>query len=304
MRSTFIQHCLRGQVAAIILAALLAGSSAAPQERDTPLPELKEFLADVRKHLRSDRLLLSQYTYTVRSTEHHLDRNGSVKKTEVKVYEVYPSLEDEMTYRRLISKNGTPVSRKELEKQDRKHEKKVRERAARLEREGTMAREKRLAKEAEEFRKEEEEIDELFQLYEFELQGRAEIDGTSTIAVDFTPRSNFRARSDAAKILKKISGRAWVCEEDRQVVRIEAKLIENLGIGMGILARLQKGANMTFQRRRVNDEIWLPAEAHFQGVGRLLLFKGLRLDSMSQFSDYRKFTVGTSISYPGIQDPR
>jgi hypothetical protein len=54
---------------------------------------------------------------------------------------------------------------------------------------------------------------------------------------------------------------------------------------------------MTFQRRLVNNEIWLPEQAHFSGTGRLLLFKGLRIDTYSEYSDYKKFTVETSVTF-------
>ena len=292
----------RTAVRTLWLSLLLVVPARAQQEK--PLPELAPFLQEVRKHLRSDRLLLSQYTYTLKNTERHLDGNGNVKKTEVEVYEIYPSLEEGQGYERKVERDGKPIGAKELEKQDREHEKKTAERARKLEREGPTEREKRLAKEAEERRKENEEIDEMFHLYEIVIVGREDVDGHTAIVLDFRPRPDFKTRTDAGKILKKMAGRAWVNESDRELIRIEAELIDNLSFGMGVLARLNKGAKAYFQRRRVNDEIWLPAEAHFTGTGRLLLLKGLRIDARSEFSDYKKFTVETSVSYPTLKDPR
>jgi aspartyl/asparaginyl beta-hydroxylase (cupin superfamily) len=54
-----------------------------------PLPELKPFLAELQKTLRSARSLLSQYTYTEKETTIHLDSNRQPRKTEVKIYEVF-----------------------------------------------------------------------------------------------------------------------------------------------------------------------------------------------------------------------
>jgi hypothetical protein len=287
----------------IPLALLVAVTGIAQQPPEQPLPELAPFLQEVRKHLRSDRLLLSQYTYTARTTERELDAKGNTKKTDVEVYEVYPSLEEGETYERLIERNGKPIDPKELAKKDREHEKKAAERARKLEREGTSEREKRLAKEAEERRKEDEAIDEMFRLYQIEMLGREEQEGHSTIVLRFAPRPDFQTRTDSGKILKKLAGRAWVNESDHELIRIEAELIDNLSFGMGVLARLNKGAKAYFQRRRVNGEIWLPAEARFTGTGRLLLLKGLRVDQSMEFSDYRKFTVETSVSYPSAKDP-
>jgi hypothetical protein len=43
----------------------------------------------------------------------------------------------------------------------------------------------------------------------------------------------------------------------------------------------------------VNGELWLPSEARFRGRARVLLVKGLRIDSLSEYSDYKKFEVET-----------
>jgi hypothetical protein len=93
--------------------------------------------------------------------------------------------------------------------------------------------------------------------------------------------------------VKKFSGRAWIDEADRQLVRVEAKLTDDLSFGFGILAKLKKGARAELQRRKVNDEIWLPAEARFVGHARVFLVKALHIDALSEYSDYRKFTVAT-----------
>jgi hypothetical protein len=80
-------------------------------------------------------------------------------------------------------------------------------------------------------------------------------------------------------------------------VRVETDLIDNFSIGLGILARLQKGARGVFERRLINGEVWLPASASFSGKGRLLLLKSLRIDTVLEFSDYRKYTVDTKVSF-------
>jgi hypothetical protein len=52
-----------------------------------------------------------------------------------------------------------------------------------------------------------------------------------------------------------------------------------------------------FQRRLVNNEIWLPATAHFTGNARLMVFKGLRVDDTVEYSDYKKFSVETNTTF-------
>ncbi|MBI4483467.1 MAG: hypothetical protein HY652_11325 [Acidobacteria bacterium] len=219
------------------------------------------------------------------------------------VYGVYPSLQVGRPYKRVISRDGKPVASKELEKQDREQEKKALEQARRLERERTDQREKRLAEEAEERRKEGEATDEIFRLYDIQMAGREILDGYSAILLTFSPRVDYKPRTDAAKILKKWRGRAWVHEEEHQLIRAELESIDDVTLGLGLLGRLKTGAKASFQRRKVNEEIWLPAMDHFSGAGRLLLLKGFKIDATSEYSDYKKFTVETSTSSP-LPTPR
>jgi len=287
----------------LVLALLFLQNGGAQQEAAKLLPELGPFLQGIRAHLRSDRLLLSQYTYTQKQTEHQFDKKGKLKKTIVRVFEVYPSLEEGFTYMRLISRDGKPLSSAELEKQDRAHDKKVREDARKLKREGTDEKTRRLAKEAEERRKEDKDIDELFQLYQISMVGRENLDGHSAIQLTFQPRRDYKPKTAGAKIMMKVAGKAWFGEEDHELLRLQFELIDTISIGFGMLARLNKGASATFQRRRVNNEIWLPAASRFAGSARILLVKGLRTESISEFSDYKKFSVSSTVTFSNRKSP-
>jgi hypothetical protein len=269
-------------------ALLLCGVVSRGEEPGKSLPDLRPFLEDVRQRLRSDELLLSQYTFTERHVERHLDSRGGIKKTTSEIFEVYPSLEPGHTYRKLVIRDGRPLDASEMDKQDRKHEEKL----LRQEREGE--REKRRAKQLEARRKEAQLVDELFRLYDIRVVGRSPIEGRDAILLTFQPRADAPADTRTARILRKFTGRAWIDEQDRQLVRLETELVDNLSFGFGIIAKLQKGARGYFERRKVNDEIWLPASARFIGRARLLLLKGLRIDALSEYSDYKKFSVGTA----------
>jgi len=83
-----------------------------------PLPEMNSFLQNVRDHLHSNRFIQSNYTYIEKSISRQLDSGGKVKKTETRVYEVYPSIEEEFTYRKLIAKDDNLLSVEEIKKSD------------------------------------------------------------------------------------------------------------------------------------------------------------------------------------------
>jgi hypothetical protein len=84
-----------------------AQTPTSPESR--PLPELNDFLDRIKDNLKSDRLLLCQCAYTMKSSTRYLDKQGRVKKIENRENEVYPSLDVDMAYERLISKDGRPL---------------------------------------------------------------------------------------------------------------------------------------------------------------------------------------------------
>ena len=88
-------------------------------------------------------------------------------------------------------------------------------------------------------------------------------------------------------------------ESDYELVRVEIEAIKDLSIGMGILARVHKGTVASFERRKVNNEAWLPAKVTWTASGRVLLVRRLRLRGISEFSAYRKFSVDTDWKISG-----
>ena len=275
-------------------------SGALGQETAVPppsLPAVEELLQKVRENLHSNRFLLRQYTYNETQEIIQLNKKGEPQKTKVRSYEVFPSIVEELIYRRLISKNGKPVEEKELRKQEKKYDEKVQKYAKKGRKRGLQAGSEYEAGEAEALRKERDLIAEMLRLYHFKIQGRELLEVHTTLVVSFTPRPEFKSKIKDIKVLQKVRGRVWVSERDYQPVKVEAETLESIKFGWSILAKLEKGAHMVFQRRKVNDEVWLPDQASFRGSGRLLLLKEFRFQATSKYSDYKKFSVASKISF-------
>jgi hypothetical protein len=277
------------QPAALLALSLAPPTALAQPEPSRPLPEIHAFLEEVQKHFHSDEYLLDQYTFTERRTERRFNAKGRVKEEKHEVYEVYPSAQSRQTYRKLVVRNGRSLPPEDLAKQDREHEKKV----ARSMKAGEAAEAKRRRRMAENEREEREIVDEIFRVYEVAIVGRETIEGRSALLVTFQPRTGVKATTRRGRILQKFAGRAWIDEEDYQVVGAQAQLHGTLSFGLGVLARLHDGATASFRRRKVNGEVWLPSEASFRGNAHVFIVKGLRIDSRSEYSDYKKFKVAT-----------
>jgi hypothetical protein len=255
-----------------------------PQAPVKPLPEAGPFFAEFRKTLRSDQTLLRQYTYTDTETHITLDSNGHAKNTEVSVYQILHGDRIEDRYRRLISKNGVPVSEKELAKRDRHEE----------------ADERRQTDKAKEDRKEQEIMEDIFSMYQVQMLQREPVGNVSTILITFAPKPNYKPRTSEGKMLQHISGRAWISEEDHELAKLETQVNDPISIGAGILAKLQRGSTLNFERRKINDEIWLPVKVEVNLNARLLLFKGFNFRQIDEYSDHKKYTVDTILKFGDV----
>ena len=136
-----------------------------------------------------------------------------------------------------------------------------------------------------------------FGIYDIGMIRREMVDGHDTIFATLDPKEGVRPQTDDGKIMRNFKARAWVSESDYELVRVEIEAIRDLSFGLGLLARVHKGTVATYERRKVNNEVWLPAKVTWTASGRLLLVRRLRLRGISEFSGYRKFTVDTSTTY-------
>ncbi|MBK8317032.1 MAG: hypothetical protein IPL01_24715 [Acidobacteria bacterium] len=111
--------------------------------------------------------------------------------------------------------------------------------------------------------------------------------GRDVIVFDFEPLPGYKPQKDFEKFFGKMAGAIWVDAADKQVVRVEARLIESFKVGGGLLASLREGATFVLEQERVNNEIW-PTRADINLGVKVLLVKesmSIRRSSMATTSD-------------------
>ena len=275
----------------VALGFLTPGSTVGAQNQ--PLPDQESFLNETRKHLQTDSTLQSSYVYVETRRELKLDKDGRTREESVKVVESYPGFPGEDRWERVIAEDGRPVPPEELAKQDRERRQKADEIVQRLAKDSS----KELARQERELQKDRRERDEalsdIFNVFEIRMIGRERIEEHDTIAFVLTPRRDAKPKTHAGDQMRHFSVRAWVSESDHELVKVEAEAIDDLKFGWGVLARLHKGARLSFLRRKVNGEVWLPALVSYHGSGRVGLLVTLRRSGTSEFSGYRKYSVDT-----------
>jgi hypothetical protein len=275
----------------VLLASLLATVSA----QDRPLPDYATFSAQVKTHLATDEERQSGYMFIEKRTEQRLDGNGRTTDESVSVFEVYPGLPGQDRYRRLIEEHGKPVPPATLARNDRKRQEEVESYARKISTSaGHQQDTQQLDKERRRYRA---AIDDLFRIYDIHLVKRESLDGHDTIAATLMPKPGVKPQTDDGEIMRHFKARAWISESDYELVRVEIEALDDLSFGWGVLARVHKGTMATYQRRKVNNEVWLPAQVTWTASARVLLLKQLRLRGVSDYSGYRKFSVDTSTTY-------
>jgi hypothetical protein len=265
--------------------------------QDRPLPDKEAFLKETRKHLQRDSSVQRSYMYVETRREVKLGKDGGIEEQSVKVFESYPGLPGQPRWERLISKDGRPVSAEDLAEQDRDRAKKATDMANRLETEPAKE-EARQERGWQKLRSERDEaVADIYTVFEIKMTGRERIEEHDTIAFVLTPRPDSKPKTREGELMKHFTVRAWISETDYELVRLEADAIDSLSWGFGMLARLHKGARLSFLRRKINDEVWLPAEMNYSGSARVGLLWTLRRTGSSEYSGYKKFSVDTSSSF-------
>lgn len=273
------------------LAAILLLQNTAP-----PLPDLKALLAELRKTVHTDSLLLSQYTYTEKQTEMQLDSKNQPKKTEVNAFQVFPGSPEHVGYRRQIEREGRPLTADEAKQEEQALQKRIAE--AQQER-GRVTQAERERRRAERLRKEQEIIDDAFGVFDVQILGRENVDGRPAIVLQFRPKvpMTYKPKTFDGKNMQHVAGKVWVDEQDHQIARVEAEVTDTISIGLGILARLQKGAAITAERRKFNDEIWLPVRTDIRLNAKIMLLKGFNIRQITEYSDHKKYSVDTILKF-------
>jgi hypothetical protein len=274
------------------LALSIAGATVEAQDR--PLPDQESFLQETRKHLQTDSTLQSSYVYIETRRELKLDKRGRTSEGSVRVFESYPGLPGEARWERLITENGRPVPAEELAKQDRERQTRASRMVRRLAEDAPKERARQEREYQQARRERDEAVNDIYTVFDITMLGRERIEGHDTIAFSLTPRAGAKPRTTEGRQMRHFKVQAWISESDYELVKLEAEAIDTLSFGLGVLARLHKGARLSFLRRKINGEVWLPAVASYSGSARVGLLFTLRRGGTSEYSGYRKYSVDTS----------
>jgi len=266
------------------LALCVAGVSRTDGQPVAPLPAA-EFLDKARGRLVVAAADFIRFSHRERSTEIRFNPFARMGPGPKVLAEVFPAADDEFTYRRILERDGKPAS--DLGEQDRKYRARLEAHQRELSGEPAGSRAARLKAEEQDRKKQEANVRNTLGLFTFTIESRTSWEGAPAIVVSFVPKPGGQARTREARVAKGFAGRAWVHEHDYDVMHVEARAIEDVSFGLGLVARLHKGSSIVFSRQKIQGA-WLPTLTVFKGTGRVFL-RWVDIDFRREYFDYRPY---------------
>ncbi len=259
-----------------------------PKISDKPLPDIPALLKQVAGNQDHLEQLLENYTYTEVITRREFDKNGVLKEKESVTYDV--TFYRGRRLRRLTAKNGRPLSPDDQAKEDRRLEKVIREIEKRETEKNQKERHHKPGPPDETEKR--PTIAEVLRASQLVNPRYERFRGRECVVFDFEPLPGYKPKETVEKLMGKIVGAVWIDAADRQVARVEARLIDSFKIGGGLLGAIRSGAAFVLEQDRINNEVWLPSYAEFNLSARAL-FIGFSLNQTIKYGDYQRFQVET-----------
>lgn len=271
---------MRRQASIVVACALLAAHSAG---QSVDLPHRATFLRETREALTRSQELWHRYSYRERRTELHLNPFGRMGMGGTRVTEVRPAADPRLTYRRVLERNGAPVSQVELDRQDVEY----RARAAQVKREAASADDAKRRQQDELLarRRAKMIIDDVVNTLQFDLARREVRDGRPAIVIVFAARRDARPSTREGRLAKVFTGEIWVDEATREVMHLEGVAGDEVTFG-GFVAKVYEGTKAVVVRREIEPGVWMPTRLTLTGNVRAL-FRKARIDHIAEWFDYR-----------------
>lgn len=110
----------------------------------------------------------------------------------------------------------------------------------------------------------------------------------------FSPNPQFDPPREEAKIFRGLAGEVWIDPTEERMVKLDARLIEEVDFGWGIVGRLHKGGTILLEQTHVARHRWELTHMKLSLTGKALLIKSLDIQTTVDKSDFSPVRQGIS----------
>jgi len=277
---------MRAAVSMLAVAVVAVGAVRAQESRSLPVPEA--LYKAVRENLVRAESVAHLYAFKERRTDVHTNPFGRIGTGGTRVLHVYPSPIRQLTYRRLIERNGVSLTPAELAEQDNRYRTRVTERQRELAAQTVDEQRQRETDAARARERRQRRVEDVVNALQFTLEGRTVYQGAPAFIVAFIPKRDAKPVTREGRTAVNFEGKVWIDEAASEVVYVEATSIDDITFGLGLVARVGKGAQASMTRRPVAGDLWMPTRIALSGRGRAAVLRTLVLDFAVDWFDYRR----------------
>ena len=167
---------------------------------------------------------------------------------------------DAGSVKRLVERNGRPLSAADEEMEDRRIQEFIHDPA-------------KIAKQRKDGASDGESARQLLEMLPeaFAWKVVKVTENEDTLA--FAPLPEFRPANIQARVLSTMAGEVVVDRRQHRMKTLSGRLTQDVTIGYGLLGRLKQGGTFRVERREVKPGLWQIVETHVHIDGKALLFK-------------------------------
>jgi hypothetical protein len=285
------------QTALVLPAQIPAPQAAAAATLQAPLPDIPTLMRQVEINQRTSEDIQKTYLYHSVVTRTEVDSHG--RDTKVLTTESDHFWLNGVPVERTLRRNGKDLTPDELAKEDQRIDKEAHKAHDRREKGDANG------KETDPRGNDEITVSRFLSLGAFTNPRRIQLDGRSTIVVDYAGDPHAKAQNRAEDAVRDLAGTIWVDEQDKAIVRLEGRFAQPFKLGAGLFVDVKANTSFMLQQRKVNDEVWLPARVQAQGSARIFLFASFTGRVLVVNSGYRKFRTSSRVLPAGsdLADP-
>lgn len=237
----------------------------------------------------------TEYSFVQKGTSREISGKGELKKETTKVHEVFP-IANRAAVMKLISENGVVLTGERADKEQKRVEEEFekaerdKEKDAQRVQKYRAERDRKKAARAKEGEDDDVEISQFLKVHEFVSPRRERFRDRDAVVFDFRVRPGFNSSNRQENLISKLDGVVWIDPEDKQVMRLEARLAEGFKMAGGLLVNVRPGSALVMEQTRVAEGLWMPKMAQINLSVKVLLFGGGDYNLSFEWSDYKHFS--------------
>jgi hypothetical protein len=247
--------------------------------------------------------LTREYAFRETTVTRDLDSQGRVEHTKSEDVLVTPAPGGE--YRRLVAKDGEPLSPEEEAKEERRFQKYLKEQLRTPVKDRDAGTREKLERRAERFQ---ERLREAIEVFDFEPLEDEVIQDVPLRVFRFSPTPGYEGHSRSTKIFARMEGKVWIDPRRGQLAKLQIRFVKNLMFLGGIFGRVSEGSKASAEGwfdgdpdepdepveiDRPDKGVWLLDEVVVSLDARLYFLKSYRQRIEIDYHDYQRYRVET-----------